>query len=78
MVLKGAYTVVATEGAAAAVNPYANPALATAGTGDVLSGVIGALLAKRLPAGRTPAAAAVCAHLRAGAPRGWRRTVRRA
>jgi NAD(P)H-hydrate epimerase len=31
-----------------AVNPSGSPALATAGTGDVLSGLIGALLAKRL------------------------------
>jgi NAD(P)H-hydrate epimerase len=30
-----------------AVNPGASPALATAGTGDVLSGVIGALLARQ-------------------------------
>ena len=31
-----------------AISPGATPALATAGTGDVLSGVIGALLAKAM------------------------------
>ena len=41
------------------------PALATAGTGDVLSGVIGAMLAKGLPAAQA-ACAAVYAHVRAG------------
>jgi NAD(P)H-hydrate epimerase len=47
LVLKGAYTVVAGDGVAA-VNPYANPALASAGTGDVLAGVIAGLLAQGL------------------------------
>ena len=45
LVLKGAYTVVAT-GQMAAVSPIATPALATAGTGDVLAGVIGGLVAQ--------------------------------
>lgn len=51
VVLKGAYTVVGRPsggGARAAVLPFANPALATAGTGDVLAGVIVGLLAQRL------------------------------
>jgi len=39
--------------------------LATAGTGDVLSGVIGAMLAKGLPPS-SAACAGVHAHLRAG------------
>ena len=43
--LKGAYTVVATN-QMAAVSPIATPALATAGTGDVLAGVIGGLIAQ--------------------------------
>ncbi len=48
-----------------AVSPGASPALATAGTGDVLSGVIGALLAKGLDA--FEAASLGClAHVRAG------------
>ncbi len=48
-----------------AVSRGGAPGLATAGTGDVLSGVIGAMLAKGLePA--TAACAGVYAHLRAG------------
>ena len=43
----------------------ARPALATAGTGDVLSGVIGAMLAKGMPAAQR-ACAGVYAHVRAG------------
>ena len=43
----------------------ASPALATAGTGDVLSGMIAALIARGLEP-RTAAAAAVHAHTRAG------------
>ena len=48
-----------------AISPGGTPALATAGTGDVLSGLIGALLAK----GMGPFEAAslgVLAHVRAG------------
>jgi hydroxyethylthiazole kinase-like uncharacterized protein yjeF len=50
LLLKGDDTIVAAPGGPVAVSPGATPALATAGTGDVLSGLIGALLAKRLPA----------------------------
>ena len=49
VVLKGAGTVVAGAGRQLA-NTSGTPALATAGTGDVLAGVIGALLAQRLVA----------------------------
>ena len=49
VVLKGANTVVATPDNRARVSEVAQPALATAGTGDVLSGAIGALLAQGLP-----------------------------
>jgi NAD(P)H-hydrate epimerase len=65
VVLKGDDTLVAEPDGRVAVNPGATPALATAGTGDVLSGVLAALLAK----GMEPFAAA-CAgvhlHARAG------------
>lgn len=65
VLLKGARTVVATRGAPAAVITTGNPGLATGGTGDVLAGLCGALLAGGLPpfdAGR----AAAWVHGRAG------------
>jgi NAD(P)H-hydrate epimerase len=46
VVLKGYRTIVADSGGRAAVNPTGNPGMATGGTGDVLSGIIGALLAR--------------------------------
>jgi NAD(P)H-hydrate epimerase len=48
VVLKGAYTVVAAPDGRTALEPFANPGLATGGTGDVLAGVIVALLAQRV------------------------------
>jgi NAD(P)H-hydrate epimerase len=48
MVLKGPLTVVAEPGGAAWVNPHPNPALSTAGTGDVLAGLCAGLLAQGL------------------------------
>jgi ADP-dependent NAD(P)H-hydrate dehydratase / NAD(P)H-hydrate epimerase len=50
VLLKGDDTIVALPGGEVAVSPGGTPALATAGTGDVLSGLIAALLAKRLDA----------------------------
>ena len=44
--LKGARSVVAAPDGQIARAPFENPALASAGTGDVLSGVIGSLLAQ--------------------------------
>ncbi|MEU0490591.1 NAD(P)H-hydrate dehydratase [Nocardiopsis sp. NPDC006139] len=73
VLLKGSTTLVAHPGSPVAVNATGTPLLATAGSGDVLSGIVGALMAAGLPATE----AAVCgAHLhgraatlvRAGAP----------
>jgi NAD(P)H-hydrate epimerase len=50
VVLKGARTVIASPDGETAVAPFENPALATGGTGDVLSGTIGAFLAQGLKA----------------------------
>jgi NAD(P)H-hydrate epimerase len=50
VVLKGARTVVAAPGGLAALNASGNPGLGTGGTGDVLSGLLGALLAQGLAA----------------------------
>ncbi|SAL65543.1 carbohydrate kinase [Caballeronia terrestris] len=49
IVLKGSGTVIASTDGRVAINPTGNAALATGGTGDVLGGLIGALLAQRLP-----------------------------
>ena len=46
VVLKGAYTVCARPDGGASLSPFANPALATAGTGDVLAGAIAGFLAQ--------------------------------
>jgi len=47
-VLKGAYTVIANPDGQSRISPIANPGLASAGTGDVLSGAIAGLLAQGL------------------------------
>ena len=44
--LKGAHTVVAAPSGNAMLSPYANPGLASAGTGDVLAGAIAGLLSQ--------------------------------
>ncbi|MBN2075760.1 MAG: NAD(P)H-hydrate dehydratase [Dehalococcoidales bacterium] len=49
VVLKGAYSVIASPENPSVINPAANPGLASAGTGDVLAGVISGLLAQDLP-----------------------------
>jgi hydroxyethylthiazole kinase-like uncharacterized protein yjeF len=65
VVLKGDDTLVADPSGWVAVSPGGSPALATAGTGDVLTGVIVALLAQGLE-GFNAAAAGVCLHAAAG------------
>ena len=60
VLLKGEATVVADAGGTAFVNATGTPWLATAGTGDVLAGIAGALLATGLDAAQ---AGAVAAHL---------------
>jgi hydroxyethylthiazole kinase-like uncharacterized protein yjeF len=64
VVLKGDDTIV-TDGERVAVNAVSAPALATAGTGDVLSGITAAMLARGLDP-FAAACAAVLAHARAG------------
>ncbi len=51
VVLKGAKTVVAEPDGTVTMAPFENPALASGGTGDVLSGIIGALLAQGMKPG---------------------------
>lgn len=65
VVLKGDDTLVADPDGRVAVSPGASPALATAGSGDVLTGVIAALLAQGLEP-FAAAAAGVLLHVRAG------------
>ena len=71
VVLKGARTVIAAPDGSIAIAPFENPAMASGGTGDVLAGTIGALLAQGLRAVRCGAAGRV-------PPRRCRRARRRA
>ena len=65
VLLKGVGTLIGSDGQGPALISYGNPGMGTGGMGDVLSGMIGGLLAQGLP----PAAAATCgalAHALAG------------
>jgi NAD(P)H-hydrate epimerase len=61
VLLKGADTLVASPREGVLVATYGTPALATAGSGDVLTGIVAAFLAKGMDA-RLAAAAAAVAH----------------
>ena len=65
VVLKGAHTLIAAPDRAPVASPFATPALATAGSGDVLAGIIAAL-ALELPVFEA-ACAGVLLHASAGA-----------
>jgi len=65
VVLKGAYTVSATPDGQSRISPIANPGLASAGTGDVLTGVIAGLVAQGVPS-FDAAACGVYLHGKAG------------
>jgi hydroxyethylthiazole kinase-like uncharacterized protein yjeF len=64
-VLKGAGSLVAVSKGSPAVCELGNPGMATAGMGDVLSGVIGGLIAQRIPLAEA-AKLGVCLHASAG------------
>jgi NAD(P)H-hydrate epimerase len=64
VVLKGPFTAIAAPGEAVRVLAHANPALATGGTGDVLAGTIGGLLAQGL---EPPDAARLAVYVHAAA-----------
>jgi NAD(P)H-hydrate epimerase len=65
VILKGAGTVIASAGGKVWINTSGNPGMATGGMGDVLSGIIGALICQGLGP-QEAACAAVFVHGRAG------------
>ena len=71
VVLKGACTIIAEPEGLARISPFANPGLASGGTGDVLTGIIGGLMAQGLSPGKA-AACGVYLHGRAAEAVGQR------
>lgn len=65
LVLKGAYTIIATPNGYVTIIPIATPALAVAGSGDVLAGCIASFVAQGLPAA-TAAIVGAYLHAQAG------------
>src|SRR5262249_43882952 len=65
-VLKGSRTVIASPGGEVYVNPTGNAGMATAGSGDVLTGLVSGLLAQRPSAPLEATIAAVYLHGLAG------------
>lgn len=73
-VLKGSETLVASPDRHIYLNPFGSPNLAIAGSGDVLSGMLGAQLSRRKGDGATPAeliSSTVALHGKAGERDGW-------
>jgi hydroxyethylthiazole kinase-like uncharacterized protein yjeF len=62
VVLKGSGSIIASPGERSVINPTGNARLATAGTGDVLAGMIGALLAAGVSTAHQASCEAVYEH----------------
>jgi len=65
VILKGAFTVIGSPEGETAIIPVASPALARAGTGDVLAGLVAGMLAQGMPAFEA-AASSAWIHAQAG------------